>query len=402
VFVVAGAALLALTYGLLASRLPADAAVSKAPSARNAKLLAACKQTPVTITTKSGQIVNSPKQSGPAPSPALLEECKKAFALGARSAASSQRSRALSTLLSASLIGLALITMLSGLLGWFLAGRVLQPIRRMTESARRASELDLSARLALEGPDDELKELADTFDDMLERLEAAFESQQRFVANAAHELRTPLTVMRTSIEVTLSKPTRTEEQLEAMVAKIRRSLARAEATVDALLTLASTQQLDHAEEPVDLATAAEDAVDAISSLTTERGIAVEAVLDPAPVLGDPVLLERMVANLVENAAKHNEPRGWIQVRTLSDERGGVLKIANTGPVVPQDQIPELLEPFGRAEHRLSSSDGMGLGLSIATAIARAHGTEVVVSSRNGGGLEIEVALPRPAPAPLAA
>ena len=189
-------------------------------------------------------------------------------------------------------------------------------MRSITEAARRASELRLGQRLALTGPDDEFKQLADTFDVMLERLDAAFTSQKRFVANAAHELRTPLTAMRTAIEVTLSKPTRTPEQLEAMAARVKRSVERAEATVEALLTLATSELGPTAQEAIDLATAAEDALDATHAAIDQRHITVEAALEPALARGDRVLLERMIANLVENAVRHNHPGGWIGIRTI--------------------------------------------------------------------------------------
>jgi signal transduction histidine kinase len=271
--------------------------------------------------------------------------------------------------------------------------RVLRPVRSITEAARRASELRLGQRLALTGPDDELKQLADTFDVMLERLDAAFTSQKQFVANAAHELRTPLTAMRTAIEVTLSKPSRTTEQLEAMAERVRRSVERAEATVEALLALATSQLGPMAHEAIDLATAAEDALDATRAAIAQREIEVDAALQPALAQGDRVLLERMIANLVENAARHNHAGGWIGVHTTQRNGAAVFEIANTGPDVPAEQIPTLFEPFARAEQRLNSADGVGLGLSIANAIARAHNATISARPRPGGGLQIAVAVP---------
>ena len=227
-------------------------------------------------------------------------------------------------------------------------------MRSITEAARRASELRLGQRLALTGPDDEFKQLADTFDVMLERLDAAFTSQKRFVANAAHELRTPLTAMRTAIEVTLSKPTRTPDQLEAMAARVKRSVERAEATVEALLTLAISEVGPTAQEAIDLATAAEDALDATHAAIDQHHITVEAALEPALARGDRVLLERMIANLVENAVRHNNPGGWIGIRTIQQADSAVFEIANTGPSIPAEQIPTLFEPFARAKQRLNS------------------------------------------------
>jgi signal transduction histidine kinase len=266
-------------------------------------------------------------------------------------------------------------------------------VRSITEAARQASELRLGQRLALTGPDDELKQLADTFDVMLERLDAAFTSQKRFVANAAHELRTPLTAMRTAIEVTLSRPTRTPHDLEAMAARVKRSVERAEATVEALLTLATSEIGPAAHEAIDLATAAEDALDATHATTDQRKIKVDVALEPAVARGDRVLLERMIANLVDNAVRHNKPGGWIGIRTLERSDAAVFEIANTGPTIPAEIIPTLFEPFARAEQRLNHSDGVGLGLSIASAIARAHNATIAAHPRPGGGLEMSVTIP---------
>jgi signal transduction histidine kinase len=200
--------------------------------------------------------------------------------------------------------------------------------------------------------------------------------------------------MRTAIEVTLSKPTRTPEQLEAMAARVERSVERAEATVEALLTLATSEAGPAAHEPIDLATAAEDALDATHTAIDQRHIKVETALDSAPARGDRVLLERMIANLVENAVRHNNPGGWIGIRTIKDGDSAVFKIANTGPAVPAEEIPTLFEPFGRARQRLNSSDGVGLGLSIASAIARAHNATITARPRPDGGLEMSVTIPQ--------
>jgi signal transduction histidine kinase len=371
-FLLAGSALLALTYALLASRLPKPPPVAKVVPP-NRQLLALCKE-------------------GKLGGPQLLEKCKRAFAAGARAGSENQRDQTLTTLLDVSLIGLGIATFASAALGWVVSGRVLRPVRSITETARRASELQLGERLALGGPDDELKELADTFDLMLERLDAAFASQKRFVANAAHELRTPLTAMRTAIEVTLTKPTRSPEQLEAMANRVKRSIEQAEAIVEALLTLASTELGRPAAESVDLATAAEDALDAAASAINERGLTVEAVLEPARASGDRVLLERMIANLVDNAVRHNNPGGWIGVSTNSEADTAVFEITNTGPRVSEEEIPVLFEPFARAAERINSADGVGLGLSIANAIAIAHGATITAHSRPEGGLQIAVAI----------
>ncbi|MGH2877275.1 MAG: sensor histidine kinase, partial [Solirubrobacteraceae bacterium] len=371
-FLLAGAALLALTYVLVSNVLLPAPNSGKPIPARLAPLLALCKPLP---------------SSRP-----LLRECKQAIA-AVSGGPNGPRLSALVAVQTASLFGLGVLVIVSAGLGWLVAGRALRPVRSLTEAARRASELRLGQRLALTGPDDELKQLADTFDLMLERLDAAFTSQKRFVANAAHELRTPLTAMRTAIEVTLSKPARTPEQLEAMAERVKRSVERAEATIEALLTLATSEIGPTAQELVDLATAAEDALDAAAAAIDERRLEVEAALAPALARGDRVLLERMVANLVENAVRHNEQGGWISVRTLQRDGSAVLEVANTGPSVPAEQIPMLFEPFARARQRVNHSDGIGLGLSIASAIGHAHGATISGRPRSGGGLEMSVTLP---------
>jgi signal transduction histidine kinase len=365
-FLIAGAALLALTYTLVVTILvPAPAIPIKQITAQQAHALALCKPTPT---------------SAP-----LRESCKRTLAkLGGGS-----NQGTLSALRDASLIGLGVLAIASAALGWLASGRALRPVRSITDAARRASELRLGERIALTGPDDEFKQLADTFDVMLERLDAAFTSQKRFVANAAHELRTPLTAMRTAIEVTLSKPTKTPEQLEAMAVRVARSVEQAEATVEALLTLATSELGPTAQEPVDLATAAEDALDASHQMIEQRQIRVEAALAPALARGDRVLLERMIANLVENAACHNNQGGWIGIRTIQQADSATFEIANTGPTVPGEQIRTLFEPFARKQ-RLNPGDGVGLGLSIASTIAAAHNATITADSRPGGGLEVSV------------
>lgn len=371
-FLLAGVVLLALSYTLLVSvLLPTAAPATKLLTPQEKALLPVCKPLPT--------------------SASLLAQCN--HLINIVGGGPKTRGDTLAALRKASAIGLGVLTIAAAGLGWLVAGRALRPVRSITEAARQASELRLGQRLALTGPDDELKQLADTFDVMLERLDAAFTSQKRFVANAAHELRTPLTAMRTAIEVTLSKPTRTPEQLEAMAARVKRSIERAEATVEALLTLATSEVGPTVQEPIDLATAAEDALDAAHAAIDQHDITVEAALEPAPAHGDRVLLERMIANLVENAVRHNHPGGWIGIRTIRQADSAVLEIANTGPSIPEEQIPTLFEPFARANHRLNSADGVGLGLSIASAIAGAHDATITGRPRPGGGLEMSVAIP---------
>jgi signal transduction histidine kinase len=322
------------------------------------------------------------------------KQMESAYAAGAAAGSQAQRGDALRNLLVFSLVGLGVMTVASGGLGWFMSGRVLRPVRVITETARRASEQHLGERLALTGATDELKELADTFDDMLERLDAAFATQRRFVANASHELRTPLTVMRTAIDVTLAKPSPTAPQLKDMAVRVRRSIDRADAMVEALLTLAVSDQGKFSTEFSDLATWAEDAIDAAAPEIERLDLHVVAELDPAETTGDPQLLERMIWNLVDNAVRHNEPGGWIRLRTGSKDAAAYLEIANSGPFVPDEAVPSLFEPFRRLETRTGVRDGVGLGLSIARSVVTAHGATVTARSQPAGGLDISVLIPR--------
>src|ERR1700678_1094687 len=356
------AALLRLTYGLVASSLPTLPATAKA-SSQELNTLNQCKQ------------ATSPLKGMPTPPASLLAECKRAeeaYSAGTAAGLQAQRQRVLSDLLALSLFGLAVTTVASGGLGWFMSGRVLRPVRAITETARRASEQHLGERLALTGPRDELRELADTFDGMLERLDAAFATQRRFVANASHELRTPLTVMRTAIDVTLAKPSPTARQLTDMAVRVRRSIDNAEGMVEALLTLAVSDQGKLSTEFTDLATWAEDAIDAAAPEIERMDLRVDAKLDRAETAGDPQLLERMVWNLIDNAVRHNEPGGWIRLRTGSGDAAAFLEIANSGPLIPDDAVPSLFEPFRRMEARTGVRAGVGLGLSIARWVIPAH------------------------------
>jgi len=291
-------------------------------------------------------------------------------------------------------LGLGLMTFASGGLGWYISGRLLSPVREITATARRASEQHLGERLALTGPRDELRELGDTFDDMLERLDGAFAAQGRFVANASHELRTPLTVMRTAIDVTLAKPAPSARQLTDMAVRVRRSIDKAETMIEALLTLAVSDRGKLSTEQADLATWAEDAIDIAAPEIARLNLTVEAKLDPAETAGDPQLLERMITNLVGNAVRHNEPGGWIRLRTGSSPGAAYVEIANGGPVIPDDKVAGLFEPFRRMESRTGSSDGVGLGLSIVRSVATAHHATVTARSQPGGGLAISVVIPR--------
>ena len=387
-FFAAGSALLGLTYGLVASSLPARPPATSTVSQQELNFF--------NRECKPPGPAKKDTHPTPLPSP-LVAECKQAkaaYAAGTAAGSEAQRQSALSKLLSFSLVGLAVMTVASGGLGWVMSGRVLRPVRVITETARRASEQHLGERLALTGARDELKELADTFDDMLERLDGAFTTQRRFVANASHELRTPLTVMRTAIDVTLAKSSPTARQLTDMAVRVRRSIDRAESMVDALLTLAVSEQGKLSTEFTDLATWAEDAIDAAALEIERLDLHVEVKLDPAETTGDPQLLERMIWNLVDNAVRHNEPGGWIRLRTGTSDAAVHLEIANSGPFIPQDAVPSLFEPFRRLEVRTGVRDGAGLGLSIARSVVTAHRATVTARSQPAGGLDISVVIPR--------
>jgi signal transduction histidine kinase len=350
----------------------------------------------------AGKLVGSVAQACQAyttTSTALCERAYAAYYAGTVAGMTAQQNT-LAKLLAYWALGLGVMTVASGGLGWYISGRLLRPVREITATARRASEQHLGERLALTGPRDELRELADTFDDMLERLDTAFATQRRFVANASHELRTPLTMMRTAIDVTLAKPSLTASQLTDMAVRVRRSIDKAESMIEALLTIAVSDQGKLSTEFTDLATLAEDAIDAAAPTIERLNLKVDAELDPAGVVGDPQLLERMISNLVDNAVRHNEPGGWIRLRTGSSDAAAYLKIANSGPFVPDDAVPSLFEPFRRMEARTGTRDGVGLGLSIARSVATAHHAIVTASSQPGGGLDISVLIPhRPAAGP---
>lgn len=290
------------------------------------------------------------------------------------------------------LSGLAFLAMVvvSFVLGWLVAGRFLRPLRTITATARDISASNLHRRLGPSRRDDEFARLSSTLDDLFARLEAAFEAQRRFVANAAHELRTPLTAERTLLQVALADPDADPETLRAACREVL-SLGRAqERLLDALLTLATGEQgLTH-REPLDLATIAAGVLDGRAAAAKERGVRVGSDLAAAPATGDPRLLESLVANLVDNAIRHNVADGWLRVET-SPAR---VVVANSGPHVAAEEIGRLLEPFQRqGAQRIHHRDGYGLGLAIVRAIANAHGAELTVHSRPGGGLDVTVTFP---------
>jgi len=282
----------------------------------------------------------------------------------------------------------------SVLLGWLAAGRVLRPLRIMTATARQISERNLHERLSLTGPDDELKDLGDTIDGLLARLDAAFDSQRRFVANASHELRTPLMLSQTLLQVALADPDITLDSLRAACQEAIDAGKDQAQLIDALLTLARSQRgLDH-REPVDLAAVVRDALAVHEPSAAANGIELDATLDHAEVSGNARLIHRLASNLIDNAIRHNITGGHVVVKLAASTSEATLTVTNTGPPVSPDQVSRLLEPFQRAAaDRTASPDGFGLGLSIVADIAEAHGATLEVRPRPKGGLTVAVSFP---------
>jgi signal transduction histidine kinase len=290
-------------------------------------------------------------------------------------------------------VALGIMALVSLGLGWVVAGRLLRPVHELTGLARRLSESTLHERIRLQRPPDELKELADTFDAMLERLDSAFAGQRQFVANASHELRTPLTIVRTELDVALADPHLPRAELEAAAAAMRDALARSEEVIDGLLVLARADALTEVEA-VDLAELVRESLAQHAGAADAAGLGAELALEPAVVVGDSRLLGRMVDNLVENAIRHNEQGGWLRVRTAQADEEVTLTLANGGPVVSEEDGVRLFERFFRADaSRSRRTGGTGLGLSIVKAVVDAHGGHVMAAPLPDGGLEVRVGLP---------
>jgi signal transduction histidine kinase len=294
-------------------------------------------------------------------------------------------------LLIAAGIALAVIAVAAAAIGWIIAGQVLRPLRTITAAARRISASSLHERLALSGPDDELKELADTLDNLLARLEASFDAQQRFAANASHELRTPLTRERTLLQVTLADPAATTGTWQAVSRKLLASNAEQERLIEALLTLASSETGPGQREPADLAAITSAALAAARPAISRLGLHVHADIQPAALDGDPLLIQQLVTNLIDNAARHNIPGGDIQITTSTSHASAVLSVTSSGQVIPAADVDRLFQPFQRLGPRPARRDGgHGLGLSIVRAIATAHAATITAQPRPGGGLAIDV------------
>jgi signal transduction histidine kinase len=371
-FAVGGAALVLITYLLVAHTLHSTTIARIPPGIQPA--LTRC--------------LAAASQHGGAASD-VIKKCGAVYAHGVQAGAAAQRSTTLTHLLTYSLVTLAGVILLAALAGWIVAGRILRPVHRLTAAARAASEQNLSQRIALEGPRDELRELADTFDTMLGRLDRAFTSQRQFIANASHELRTPLTVMRTAIDVVLAKPNPTPVELMSMSAEVRQAVDHAERLIEALLVLARNDQPRALTDPLDLAVVVEDELEG----RTASGIATVTALDEAPVTGDQMLLERLVYNLLDNAERYNIAGGTVTISTTTHDATSLLRVVNTGAVVPADVVERLFLPFTRLDER-TRHDGFGLGLTLVSSIAALHGGAVDAAAVPTGGLDISVRLPR--------
>jgi signal transduction histidine kinase len=306
-----------------------------------------------------------------------------------------EHSALLHQLLIQSGIALAVMAAASILLGWLVAGRVLRPLHTITTTVQQISATNLHRRLALGGPDDELKALGMTFDDLLARLEASFEAQRRFVANASHELRTPLTMMRTALDVATGKPRPPTPEVEALATKIRRGLDQADLLLESFLLLARAEHAPLAEDiTIDVDYMAAAALAARSEAIATKGLAVEHALGSAPIRGNEALLAQMVGNLIENAIRHNHPGGWIRIVTEADGALATLVVESGGPVLDQHEVSALAEPFRRlGAERTGSDNGVGLGLSIVAAVVVAHHGNLDLQARSTGGLRVVVTLP---------
>jgi signal transduction histidine kinase len=374
-----------------------------------ALLLAIASGVAVARSTSVAQAAPGPAATahGTAPAQARIQQLQaQVQSLQAQLTGQQGQGRLSRDLLIASLLALAVMTLISVALGWLVAGRALRPVREMTAAARRISENNLDERLAVQGPKDELKELGDTIDGLLERLEIAFRAQRRFVANASHELRTPLTTMRASLDVALAKPEPVPAQTAALAARLRTELDSVDRLLEAFLVLARAQHGSlpgQAVLPLDYIIA--NALSGQATTISERKLTVQETSEPggAWVTGSVALISRMVENVIDNAVCHNTDGGWIRITAGIANGQARLVVENGGPVLEQEQVRELSQPFRRiGTDRTGSDKGSGLGLSIVAAIAEAHGGSLDVQARPEGGLRVSIQLPAAAGVPAGA
>ncbi|MBG0823133.1 HAMP domain-containing protein [Planomonospora sp. ID91781] len=363
----AGAAVLAVNYSLVASRLPVRLDTASGPPA-----------------SSSGEIV---VRDGRPVSASDTAQARRAVA----DSAVARRDRTLGELLRQSIATLAVTAIVTLVAGRLVVGRVLRTVQRITTTARRLSEDDLSRRIGLDGPDDELRELADTFDAMLARLQRAFDEERRLIADIAHELRTPLANQRTVLEVGLGDPGATLADMRRTSERALAQTIRTQQLVERLLLLAYAEHASPGEEPVDLARLARQVLDATAS---PPGLDIRADLEPVTVAGDPILIEALLVNLVTNAVRHNRADGTVDVVLRPTPDGAELVVVNSGDRIEPEQVAELFQPFRRRRpDRTRSGDGVGLGLPIVAAIASAHGGRVRAGPGPQGGLRVTMELP---------
>jgi signal transduction histidine kinase len=394
-FLVSGAALLAITYVLVSNATPNCFSGSGPGGQTAAGCVFGVPAGPAHGHSAAGKTVSSASASSTS---ALSAQQGRAANRQMQALAASWHNNELRQLLMKSGIALAIMAGASVVLGWGVAGRVLRPLRTITSAARDISATSLDRRLALDGPDDELKELGSAFDDLLSRLEAAFRAQRQFVANASHELRTPLAWQRTLAQVALADPDADAGSLRAAHERVLASGTQQERIIEALLTLSRGQAGLDRHEPFDLAELASQVVLTRQPEAQDRQLDLHTALAPARAAGDPRLAERLIANLVDNALRHNQPGGYVEVVTGTRGSCSVLSVINTGPVVPVGAVDRLLQPFHRlGPDRTGHGDGLGLGLSIVQAVAQAHGAVLTLRPQPLGGLRAEVSFPWPEP-----
>lgn len=281
-------------------------------------------------------------------------------------------------------------------IGWIFAGRMLQPVSDITEHARALGESTLDQRISLQGPEDELKQLADTIDDMLSRLEQSFESQKRFAAQASHELRTPLAIIGGEADVTLADPEATDRE-KATARAVRAQVDRSQRLVEGLLVLARSDANVMNHERIDLADLAGDSMEDVVTLADRAQIEIDLELAAAPMQGDSVLLHSLVVNLCVNAIQYNRPSGWVRVKVWSDETSSLLRVENSGDEIPSAEIERLFRPFQRGrglDQDNRQQGGFGLGMAIVRSVTAAHSGEIDAVPRDGGGLDITVRFPK--------
>jgi signal transduction histidine kinase len=398
-FLLCGAALLAITYTLVAHATVTNGPfrtfvdTGAPPASRPSFQHVPAASRPSFQHVPAGGLARLSKQSLPEPIQKLLKTAsgrRAVFALG-----SVQRISDLHQLVIESSIALAIMAIISAALGWVVAGRALAPLRTMTAATQQISETNLHERLAMAGPPDELRQLADTIDGLLGRLEGAFDAQRQFVANASHELRTPLTAVRALLEMVLSDPRATVRTFRTTCRQVLEESEQQEQLIDALLALAQGQRGVGNRERIDLAAIVGDVLRAQEGKAAGRGVRVDASLKAAPIAGDRRLIGRLVSNLVDNALRYNVPGGTAGIVVRAGASDVDLTVINTGPVVPEGEVDRLLAPFQRlAGDRVGHGEGLGLGLSIVAAIANAHDAALEVMPRAEGGLEISVRFAR--------